>query len=131
MIGAVHHGIRENCLSQDNTTLVLPSTTVSCMPFFEQTVNMIKEEAANKLFNSDTDLFLTSLQNNLSELKVNVLNHIAGYIQKQLQAKEQCVYCSIFLSNMKIVCGGMLLNRKNRGGLTLPSDEFEKIVKIS
>jgi hypothetical protein len=25
----------------------------------------------------------------------------------------------------------MLLNRKNKGGLTLPSEEFEKIVKIS
>jgi hypothetical protein len=131
MIGAVHRGIRENCLSQDDTTLVLPSTTVSCMSFFEQTVNMINEETANKWINSDTDLFLNSLQNNLSEFKVNVLNHIAGYIQKQLQAKEQCVYCSIFLSNMKIVRGGILLNRKNRGGLTLPSDEFEKIVKIS
>ncbi len=32
---------------------------------------------------------------------------------------------------MTIVRGGILLNRKNRGGLTLPSDELEKIVKIS
>jgi hypothetical protein len=31
---------------------------------------------------------------------------------------------------MKIVHGGMLLNRKNRGGLTLPSPEFEQIVKV-
>ncbi len=36
---------------------------------------MRNEEAANKWFNSDTDLFLNSLQNNLSEFKVNVLNH--------------------------------------------------------
>jgi hypothetical protein len=32
---------------------------------------------------------------------------------------------------MRIIRGGMLLNRKNKGGLTLPSEEFEKIVKIS
>ncbi len=101
-------------LSQDDTTLVLPLTTVSCMSFFEQTVNMTNEEAANKWINSDTDLFVNSLQNNLSKFKVNVINHIAGYIQKQLQAKEQCIYCSIFLSNMKIVHGGMLLNRKKQ-----------------
>ncbi len=92
-------------LSQDDTTLFLPSTTVSCMSFYEQTVNMTNEEAANKWINLDTDLFLNSLQNYLSEFKVNVLNHIAGYIQKQLQAKEQCIYCSIFLSNIKIVRG--------------------------
>ena len=39
--------------------------------------------------------------------------------------------CNLFLSNTKIVRGGMLLNKKNRGGLTLPSEEIEKIVKIS
>lgn len=101
------------------------------MSFFEGTLNTRSEEAASKWLDSDTDLFLNSLQNNLSEFKKNILNHIAGYIQKQLHAKEQCVYCNLFLSNMKIVRGGMLLNRKNRGGLTLPSEEFEKIVNIS
>jgi ribosomal protein S17E len=94
-------------------------------------LNLNGDEAQNQWLHSTTDLFLNSLQNNLSEFKLNVLNHVAGYIQKQLKAKEQCVYCGSFLSNMKIVHGGLLINRKNRGGLTLPSVEFEKIVQIS
>jgi hypothetical protein len=130
MIGAVHHGIRENCLSQDDTKLVLPSTTLSSMAFFEKTLNLRDKDETDEWLSSDTDIFLNSLQNNVSEYKVNVLNHIAGYIQKKLNANEQCVLCNLFLSNLKIVRGDKLLSRKNRGGLTLPSLEFEKIVGI-
>ena len=130
MVGAIHHGMRENCLAQDDSTLVLPSTTVSNASLFEKTFSL-RDEAGDKWLHSATDLYLLSLQTNQSEFKVNVLNYIAGYIQKQLRAKEQCVYCNLFLSNTRIVRGGMLLNKKNRGGLTLPSEEIEKIVKIS
>jgi hypothetical protein len=131
MIGATHRCIRENCLSQDDSVLVLPSTTTACLSYFEQSLNMENQESQNQWLDSTTDLLLNSLQNNLSEFKLNVLNHVAGFIQKQLKAREQCSSCNVFLSNMKIVHGGKLLNRKNRGGLTLPSEEFEKIVKIS
>lgn len=131
MIGATHHGIRENCLAQDDCTLVLPSATVPSSLFFDKKFNLRDSEPGDQWLNSETDIFLCSLQNNLSEFKGAVLNHIAGYIQKQLAAKELCIHCSVFLSNMKIVRGGMLLNRKNRGGLTLPSPEFEKVVRIS
>jgi hypothetical protein len=121
MIGAVHRGIRENCLSQDDTKLVLPSITLSSMAFFEKALNLRDKDETDEWLCSDTDIFLNSLQNNVSEYKVNVFNHIAGYIQKKLNANEQCVHCNLFLSNLKIVRGDKLLSRKNRGGLTLPS----------
>ena len=130
MLGATHQGIRENCIAQDDCTLVLPPTTVSSMAFFENTFEL-RDNEGDQFLTSTTDIYLNSMQQNLSEFKLNVLNHIAGYIQKLLTAKEQCVDCMLFLSNMKNVRGGMLLNRKNRGGLTLPSVEFEKVVKIS
>lgn len=131
MIGAVHRGIRENCMAQDDSVLVLPSTTAVSLSYFEKSIELNNDESQNKWMDSTTDLLLNSLQNNLSEFKLNVLNHVAGFIQMQLRAKERCCFCNSFLSNMKIVHGGQLLNRKNRGGLTLPSKEFEKIVRIS
>jgi len=70
------------------------------------------------------------MQKNVSKYKGNVLNHIAGYIQKKLNTKEQCFYCNLFLLNLKILRGDKLLSRKNRGRLTLPSLKFEKIVLI-
>jgi hypothetical protein len=113
MIGAVHHGIKENCLTLDDSALILPSTTTASLSYFEKSLNMNDDEAQNQWLHSTTDLFLNSLQNYLFEFKLNVLNHIAGYIQKQLKAREQCVYCGSFLSNLKIVHGGLLINQKN------------------
>ena len=129
MIGAVHAGIQENCLVQDSCNLVLPSTTVSSISLMEKTFSLRDDEERDYL-ETPIDLVLNSLHNSLSEYKLNILNHIAGFIQKKLSITEKCVYCSLFLSNMKVVRGGMLLNRKNREGLTLPSQQFEKIVKI-
>ncbi len=45
------------------------------------------------------------MQKNVSEYKGNVLNHIAGYIQKKLNTQEQCFYCNLFLLNLKILRG--------------------------
>jgi hypothetical protein len=70
------------------------------------------------------------MQKNVSEYKGNVLNHIVGYIQKKLNTKEQCFYCNLFLSNLKILRSDKLLSRKNRGRLTLSLLEFEQIVQI-
>jgi len=128
LLGATHQGNKENCLVQDSTVLILPSNSEKSTSMFEQTYEL-KEEQGDRWLNSSTDIYLCALQN-VTEYKCNVVNYIAGYIQKQLIAKESCVYCHLFLSNMKIVHGGLLLNRKNRGGLTLPSVEFEKVVKI-
>jgi hypothetical protein len=80
MIGAVHHGIKENCLALDDSALILPSTTMASLSYFEKSLNMNDDEAQNQWLHSTTDLFLNSLQNNLSEFKLNVLNHVAGYI---------------------------------------------------
>jgi hypothetical protein len=43
MIGAVHNGRLENCLAQDDTVLLLPSTTSASMSLFEETFDMRDE----------------------------------------------------------------------------------------
>ena len=46
-------------------------------------------------------------------------------------AKEICIFCRDFLSNMKIVENGGLISSKNRGGLSFPSIEFPKVVRLT
>jgi hypothetical protein len=117
--GAVHHGIWGNCIAQDDTSLVRLWLLCSACPSLRKHK---KQRGSKQMAWFWRYLFLNSLQNNLSEFKQRIF-----WIQKQLQAKEQCVYCNLFSSNMKIVCGDLLLNRKNRGGFTLPLEEFEKL----
>jgi hypothetical protein len=52
------------------------------MAFFEKALNLKEKDETDEWLSSDTDIFLNSLQNNVLEYKVNVLNHIAGFIQK-------------------------------------------------
>ena len=66
-----------------------------------------------------------------SEYRDLVLNYISGYIQMRICAKEICIFCRDFLSNMKIVENGGLISSKNRGGLSFPSIEFPKVVRLT
>jgi hypothetical protein len=75
MLGAVHHGTSENCLGQDDIKLVLPSTSLSCMSFFEKTLKLRDKDETDEWLSFDTNIFINSLQNNISEYKFN-----AGYI---------------------------------------------------
>ena len=45
--------------------------------------------------------------------------------------KEQCDACKAFLANLKICNADALILKKNRGGLTVPSVEVDKLVKLS
>ncbi len=56
MIGAVHHGNRENCLGQDDIKLVLPSTTLSCMAFFEKTLKLRDKDETDEWLSFNTDI---------------------------------------------------------------------------
>ena len=48
------------------------------------------------------------------------------------QVKSSSFICSaLYLNNLNNIREGKLLNKKNRGGLTLPSKEFEKVVSIT
>lgn len=67
----------------------------------------------------------------LSEYKSDILVYIAGYVQRTIIKKEECIDCKIFLANMKIVESSLLLNIKNQGPLCIPSAEVVKIVKVT
>jgi hypothetical protein len=121
VLGAVHRGDNENCLIQDDTEMVLP---VSCV----KTTKFLQEKF--ELEDSSNDTYLAAIQNK-SQDKDSALNYIAGFVQKKVQEKEQCVYCSCYLSNYRIVRGGKFLNHVNRGGLSKPSEPVEKIVRLS
>ena len=53
MVGAIHHGMRENCLAQDDSTLVLPSTTVTSVSLFEKTFSL-EGQCHEKSFQTET-----------------------------------------------------------------------------
>ena len=52
-------------------------------------------------------------------------------MQWRVLQKEQCDACKSFLANLKICNADALILKKNRGGLTVPSVEVDKLVKLS
>ena len=129
LLGATHTGLWENCISQDETTLLLPTSTSENLSLFSEKYDL-NSGNGDQWLNSPIDLYLAYLQSR-TLFKENVLNYVAGFIQRQIRNKEQCVHCRLFMSNIKDVHACSLLDRKNRGGLTLPSVQLEKVVQIS
>lgn len=124
MLGATHFGENSNILLQDDTKILLPSNIEPCS-------NMISEKFdLNDDDQNAIEIYLSGLENS-SEYVDNVLNYISGFIQKKVMKKESCVFCKFYLLNMKIRRCGALLHLKDRGGLTAPSPDIEKVVKIA
>ena len=61
----------------------------------------------------------------------DVLIYIAGFIFVKLKRNEQCVYCSEYLQNMPILTSSKFISAIDRGGLSLPSESFFFVVKIT
>ena len=124
ILGASHVGLYENCMVQDETEILLPAK-------LKKNISLVEETYALEDDNS-VELYLERFeQENSSEFQANILNYIAGYIQKKIVSKEMCVYCHEYLQNMESGNAKDLLRIKNRGGLTAPTRSFERIVRIS
>ena len=108
---------------QDDTTIVVLPTTEAGADLFSELFNLEEESSA-------TDIYLDALQCN-TEYRDAVLNYVAGFIMRKMKAQENCIDCALYLNNLNNIREGKLLNKKNRGGLTLPSKEFEKVVSIT
>ena len=108
---------------QDDTTIVVLPTTEAGADLFSELFNLEEESSA-------TDIYLDALQCN-TEYRDAVLNYVAGFIMRKMKAQEKCIDCALYLNNLNNIREGKLLNKKNRGGLTLPSKEFEKVVSIT
>ena len=119
-MGATHYGTFENCVIQDDTTIPIPAQTELAVDFFDEQYQVT--EAAETYVNA---------MNHTSEFKDSVLNYIAGYIQRKVFNSEMCVFCREYLGNLKIVEHSGLYQCKNKGGLTIPSTEFCKVVRIA
>ena len=50
---------------------------------------------------------------------------------RKMKAQEKCIDCALYLNNLNNIREGKLHNKKNHGGLTLPSKEYEKVVSIA
>ena len=129
LLGARHYGKNENCTYND--FLVFQTSSVSKIPTDTKTsITMFEEQFDLNDEYSPTNLYLQSLAGT-TQFKSDILNYISGYITRKVQLKEQCVYCSLYLRNLKIrSCGGLIL-QKNRGGLTTPPTSIEKVVKVA
>ena len=64
-----------------------------------------------------------------SEYKENVLNYIAGFIQKKILKNEKCIQCRQFLATNQI--STPFLNLRNLGGLNTPAETLLHIVKLT
>ena len=115
LLGASHIAVAENTQAQDETTISVPTSTGAAVNLFSDLFDLEEEASA-------TEIYLNSLQCNIErrdfEYRDAVLNYIAGFIMRKMKAKEKCVDCALYLSNMTNLKGGKLLNIKNRGGLT-------------
>jgi len=122
LIGATHQSNFSNCLIQDDTqVLVAPLTLEESFKVYEA------EEKGED--DSWIQQYL-DCKETASEFKNDVLCYIAGFVQKKILDKEQCIDCKAYLANMKIVETSTLLNLKNRGCLCIPSAEVVKVVKV-
>ena len=132
LLGASHIAVAENTRAQDDTYVtvqdVVPPTTEAGADLFSELFNLEEESSA-------TDIYLDSLHCNTEtkdfEYRDAVLNYVAGFIMRKMKAQEKCIDCALYLNNLNNIREGKLLNKKNRGGLTLPSKEFEKVVSIT
>ena len=121
ILGACHFGEFENTMTQDDTFIPVAPSTEQNYKFFSEKYDLLDE---------NIQLYVDSL-NRTSEFKSLALNYIAGYVQWRLLEKENSDICKDFLSNMKIFNAEALIVKKNRGGLTLPSIEIDKVIKLS
>ena len=115
--------LNQNCTIQDNTSILLPVDQSSNNSYFEEQFDL------EELEDSPSEIYIESL-NHKSVYRSSVINYIAGFIQRKISRKEQCVFCKLYLSNLKVVCSGTLLNQKNRGWLTKPAETVELTVRI-
>lgn len=121
ILGACHLGEFENTIAQDDTFLPVPPSTLQNYKVFTEQYNLDDE---------DIDVYTLSLDRTC-EFKSLALNYIAGYVQWKVLQKEQCDGCKSFLANLKICNADALILKKNRGGLTVPSVEVDRLVKLS
>ena len=114
-----------NCTLQDDSiVLQLP-------PGLDESIEVCKSAY---MLESDDDIpeWMNELDfgtNCLSDYKDNVLIYIAGNIEKKVICREKCIECIEDIQSMERMSSD-LLNIKNRGGLTIPSNDIVKIVKI-
>ncbi len=123
LLGATHHSQFLICLIQDDSAIIPFSSSL------EETfiTNKVGSDSAE---NCKVEEYFESLPT-LSEYKSDIIVYIAGYVQRQILTKEQCIHCKLFLTNMKIVQTSLILDVKNRGPLCIPSAEVVKIVKVT
>jgi len=107
LLGTTHHSQFANCLLQDDSEIIPFSSSL------EETFK-INEEVLESEEICQVREYIDALPS-LSEYKSDVLVYIAGYVQRQILSKEQCIHCKNFLLNVKIVQTSHLLDIKNRG----------------
>ncbi len=123
VLGAAHRSEFSNCLIQDDTAVLsLPSSLQE-----SYIINDVDNNNTEDYWSAEyMDSLLT-----LSEYKSDVLVYIAGYVQRSIIKKENCIYCKLFLMNMKVVESSLILNIKNQGPLCIPSSDIVKIVRVT
>lgn len=64
-----------------------------------------------------------------SQYSEDVIGYVAGFVVRKLKKKLKCVDC-ISAIDMKTRCASKLLLRKNRGGLSFPSEDITNLCKL-
>ena len=112
LLGASYKVVNGNCIAQNDMPSIL----------------MIPIDSESDVSQSDEIYFrIESLTAEPSEYKRNVLNYIAGFIQRKLFSTITCISCVEILQNMNKTTQP-LFEQRNKGGLIAPIIAVEQIV---
>ncbi len=120
--------IRGNCSALDNTSHLPVENQENTQ---QKTHHDIDIEQLTLEYDDDHN-YLNSFSNSLSDLSLNVVTYIAGYIVFSITKKNKCSTCDSLIKcdeSEKSDIEYCMINRKKRGGLHLPSKQVVEICK--
>lgn len=117
-----------NCLAQDSTSILKISSLKKKSPTEDQDAVLdLLCAAGSQHIVEDDDELLTVYQN--SNYIKDVVGYIAGFVVRSILKRIQCEVCAKEIKSHKT--NSLLLNKKNRGGLTMANADVVSICQVA
>ena len=118
LVGIFNKNNSGNCMILDKTSVLSLSPRTE---FIQE-----RFEVGDDNSSSWIDLHAEGLEDQ-SEYRENVIVYIAGFIQRIIMRKENCMSCSVFLRSSNVTSD--FLEVRDRGGLVRSSKDVAKVVR--
>jgi len=125
-----------NVVAQDNVQVpdmasVVTSASLECAV---STADILRNCGLQRASIEEADHSYCVVAENMSltEFSTDVVKYMAGYVARKLCAKMSCVGCkSALLSGDKVASNCKLINRKDNGGLVVPSESTVAVCSVT